>query len=91
MEEYIVPLVLLGVGIYFIMNINNDEKCKYVKNSGTLNTNSDTKNNLNYLDINNNLNNLIDNNINNNLVNNNDINDNDYNFFNNDNSKNIKN
>ena len=81
MEEILFALILLGLGLYFIMNINNDEKCKYVKNSGTL----DTNNNLNYLDSNNNLNNLVNNTTN--EVNYNDENYNDYNFFNKDNAK----
>jgi len=78
MDNIIIALALLGLGLYFIMNINNDDKCKYIKNSGTLNTD----NNLNYLDTN--LNNLVDNNTNDD---NNYQNENDYNFFNRDTTK----
>lgn len=72
----IVPLGLLGLGIYVIMNINNDDSCKYVKNSGSLEPNNEgilkpfIDDNINKY---NNLNNLED-----------------YNFFNNDNTKTIK-
>ena len=79
MDNIVVPLGLLGLGLYIIMNINNDDNQKYVKNSGSLNT----KNNL---DINNNLNNLD---INNGLSNNytNQLNDMNDNFLNADNTK----
>ena len=79
MDNIVVPLGLLGLGLYIIMNINNDDNQKYVKNSGSLNT----KNNL---DINNNKNNLdINNGLSNNYTNQfNDMNDN---FLNVDNTK----
>ena len=79
MNNIVVPLGLLGLGLYIIMNINNDDNQKYVKNSGSLNT----KNNL---DINNNKNNLdINNGLSNNYTNQfNDMNDN---FLNVDNTK----
>jgi len=39
MNDFIVPLGLLGLGLYVIMNINNDDNYKYVKNSGSLQMN----------------------------------------------------
>jgi hypothetical protein len=84
MSDIIVPLGLLGLGLYVIMNINNDDNYKYVKNSGSLEMNntinpSDMKDNYTLLDDNNNNNNK--NNYNENIG--------DYNFFNTDNTKTI--
>ena len=59
MNDFIVPLGLLGLGLYVIMNINNDDNYKYVKNSGSLDmkNTSNTSNTSNLLDMKNNIDN----------------------------------